>query len=130
MYGAIRVSGTHEHFDSLQPSDNCGAVIAYSLGPGLLVSASNSQPQELSSNPIFPAAIWRRSRQIAAGRVFRFRLPGVTPASLSLVGSPQAICCHRSAVPILRVELTIPKPDSLEVLAYDVMIEENYDASS
>ena len=51
-----------------------------------------------------PAAIWRRSRQIAAGRVFRFRLPGVTPASLSLVGSPQAICDHRSAVLILRVE--------------------------
>ncbi len=44
--------------------------MAYSLGPGLLVSASNSQPQEFSSNPIFPAAIWRRTPPNRGGEGF------------------------------------------------------------
>ena len=68
--GAIRVSGRHEHFDACQQSANCGAVIEDSLGSGVLVSASEPQPQGLSSNPIFPSAIWRLRRQIAEGKDF------------------------------------------------------------
>jgi hypothetical protein len=49
--------------------------------------ASKPSPQVMRANPFFPAAIWRRRRQIAAGNAsLVFLGPGVTPASLSLVG--------------------------------------------
>ena len=36
-----------------------------------------------------------------------FRIPGVTPASLSIAGSPRAKFCHRCAVFLLCVELAL-----------------------
>ncbi len=77
--------GVYEGFNTSHDSDNCEAVTACSLGSEWLVSASHSQPQDMESKNEFPAAIWRRSRQIAAGKgIFLIAILGLRERSLRL----------------------------------------------
>ena len=80
--------------------NNCGAVAFDSLGPGLrALSEQTAAPGSPAILFFRPAAIWRRRRQIAAGRALIWdAFPGV---SRTLAGarfvSPQANECHCSA---------------------------------
>jgi hypothetical protein len=100
-------------------------------------SMSNSQPQDMPAKTEFPAAIWRRSRQIAAGescfcwhvlglRIARARRAILTPGyQLPLLRSSRIVVIDqnvRASRDVAEQENSgtdcIPKPDALRGLAY------------
>jgi hypothetical protein len=104
-------------------------------------STSISQPQDMPAETRLPAALWRRRRQIAAGescfcwhvlglRIARARRAILTPGyQLPLLRSSRIVVIDqnvRASRDVVQQENSgtdcIPKPDALQVLAYDCYV--------